>query len=232
MKKIVAIGGGEIGGYGFDIETRAIDEEIIKLSGKKNPRVLFVPTASMNSRDYAKTFENYYSDLGCSVLTLFLDKDKKLFSEESSKILSSDIIYIGGGNTKYMLDIWRKTGFYDILKTAYGKGIVLCGISAGAMCWFERGHSDYEKDESDDWHYEMIDCLGFEKGIFCPHYNNPERAKDIEKFVLENNVSVIAVEDCCALMIANGKQKIICSKSSARGFLLRSDGGQLVRTSL
>jgi dipeptidase E len=142
MKKIVAIGGGEIGRPGYEVETQAIDEEIIKLTGKKNPLVLFIPTASSDSREYVSVFQEHFGKrLSCRTDVLYLT-NKISKDKIEKKVLSTDVIYVGGGNTLRMMTIWRKLGVDAILKKAWEKGIVVTGISAGAICWFDYGHSD------------------------------------------------------------------------------------------
>src|SRR3989344_8149361 len=100
IMKIVAIGGGEIGRPGTNIETEEIDREIIRLSGKKHPKVLFLPTASGDNSGYCEVVQNYYGKkLGCKVGVLCLIKEKPLREEIRKNILGSDIVYVGGGNT-------------------------------------------------------------------------------------------------------------------------------------
>ena len=135
MKKIVAVGGGEIGRPGYSIETAKIDKEIIKLSGKKRPKFLFIPTASLDADDYVKVVNNYFGNkLGCVIDVLYLVNKKISRREIENKILNSDIIYVGGGNTFKMLKLWRKLGVDKVLAAAYKKGIVHSGVSAGAIC--------------------------------------------------------------------------------------------------
>jgi dipeptidase E len=140
IQKIIAVGGGEIGrpkeGGGFyPIETIFIDKEIIKLSEKQKPKLLFLPTASGDSSGYASVVEQYFGKkLGCEVSSLLLKKEKYSKQEIEQKILSSDIIYVGGGNTLKMMRIWRKLCIDEILQKAKDKGIVLSGLSAGAIC--------------------------------------------------------------------------------------------------
>ena len=138
MGKIVAIGGGEIGRSGYPVETTEIDQEIIRLSGKSKPRMLFIPTASSDSESYYNVVKNHFgTSLSCKVDVLYLLVNKPSRKEIEEKILSSDIIYVGGGNTLKMMKLWRKLGVDRLLKAAYDKGTVLCGLSAGAICWFE-----------------------------------------------------------------------------------------------
>lgn len=132
MKKIVAIGGGGIGRPGTKAETVSIDKEIIRLTGKKHPRLLFIPTASSDSPTYYPVIQKYFGkQLGCKTDVLYLINKELSKKEIERKILSSDIVYVGGGNTLKMLRIWKTQGVDKILKKAWDKGIVLSGLSAG-----------------------------------------------------------------------------------------------------
>ena len=105
MCKLVAIGGGEI----VRGETLAIDKEIVSLTGKNRPRALFIPTASSDSREYWQVFQNVYgTELGCETDVLYLLGVSPTKRELEQKILSADLIYVGGGNTLKMMRRWRR----------------------------------------------------------------------------------------------------------------------------
>ena len=171
--RVVAIGGGEIGRPGTSIETREIDEEIVRISGKKHPKTLLLPTASGDDSNYYETFSSYYgSILGCLTDVLHLFRRELTPPEIERKVLHSDIIYVGGGNTLRMLKLWRRRGLDNILRKAGDKGVVLSGVSAGAICWFAYGNSDSRKFGSKR-NRELIRLrgLGFLPWICCPHYD-------------------------------------------------------------
>ena len=137
-QKIIAIGGGDFKSY----KTLSIDQEIVKFSEHKQPNFLFIPTASTDHAGYSATIMEHFKVLGCQVDVLNLI-NKKLSPEEiMRKILNAHIIYIGGGNTLKMMTLWRKLGVDRVLDKARRKGTVLCGISAGSICWFNYGNSD------------------------------------------------------------------------------------------
>src|SRR5580692_2484004 len=139
QKAIVAIGGGQIRTRG----TAPIDREIIRLTNKTRPKFLFIPTASSDSEAYWKHIQEYFGGfLKCRTDVLFLIKEQPANHEIGSKIASADIIYVGGGNTLLMMRLWRRLGIDKLLKSAYERGTVLSGISAGSICWFDSGHSD------------------------------------------------------------------------------------------
>src|SRR6185312_1220809 len=178
-KTIVAIGGGNIRTRG----TVSIDREIIRLSRKKHPRLLFIPTASSDSESYWKDVQEYFGDfLKCKTDVLFLIKEQSSKESIQKKILSADIIYVGGGNTLQMMRIWRRLGVDRLLRSAYENGTVLSGISAGAICWFDAGHSDSMSFfNPKKWEYIIVRGLGLLNGILCPHYNSMTRGKPRRK---------------------------------------------------
>ena len=105
MVKIVAIGRGETGRPGTNHKTKAIDEEIVRLSGKNNPNVLFIPPPSdpLDQEEYFGVIKKVFKRFGCDVSPLYLNNSEPKFEELEEVILGSDIIYVGGGNTFEML---------------------------------------------------------------------------------------------------------------------------------
>ncbi|MBI5347377.1 MAG: peptidase E [Candidatus Aenigmarchaeota archaeon] len=220
IKKIVAIGGGEIRTAG----TLAIDKEIIRLAQKERPKLLFIPTASSDSEGYWKHIDKYYGKkLGCKTDVLFLLKETPSSNEIKEKILGADIIYVGGGNTLKMVKLWRRLGVDKLLKTAWQRGIVLCGISAGSICWFESGHSDsmsfYNQKK---WKYINVHGLGFLKGIHCPHYNSQTlgvpRKNHFRKMIQKIGGMGITIDNNCAIEFLDDKYRVITSKKYAKAF--------------
>jgi len=183
MKKIVAIGGGEIGRPGYPVETTKIDKEIIKLTGKTNPRLLFIPTASSDSELYYETIKKHFGKrLGCKTDVLYLIGKNLGKNEIEEKILGSDIVYVGGGSTLKMMKIWRKTGVDNALKLAYKKGVVLSGLSAGSICWFKWGNSDSKKSIDPKADLIKVSGLGLINALHCPHYDfEKDRKPDLKK---------------------------------------------------
>src|SRR3989344_1314715 len=170
MLRIIAIGGGEIGRPGFPVETTKIDQEIVRLSGKKHPRLLFIPTASSDSQTYLDTVQKHFGQrLGCIITNLLLIKEKPSIKIIRSKILNTDIIYVGGGNTDKMLKIWRRYGIDKIIKQAYRKNIILSGLSAGAICWFKFGSTDSKSSDRSD-SYTKLKGLGLVSLTLSPHH--------------------------------------------------------------
>lgn len=220
MKKIVAIGGGEIGRPGYPVETTEIDKEIIRLSGKKKPRLLFIPTASSDSESYYDVVKKHFGKkLGCTTDVIYLIKSRYDKEEIERKILCSDIIYVGGGNTLKMLKVWRKKNIDKILKKAYSKGIILSGVSAGAICWFKYGNSDSMKFSNSKAKLIRVKGLRLIDALCCPHYHHEEdRKKDLKLMMKKTRGVAIALDNCCAIEVLNNKYRIISSKKNSNAY--------------
>ena len=172
-RNIIAIGGG---GFGRSLGNLKIEKHIISLARNDNPNVCFIPTATGDNDAYKVNFYSVFTQLGCNAT--HVDFFKRTIDLESH-IANQDIIFVGGGNTKSMLAVWRDWGLDVILKEAYLNGVIMCGVSAGAICWFEKGISD-------SWAHDLaiIDCLGFVKGVCCPHYDEePNRIPYVKKYL-------------------------------------------------
>ncbi len=220
MGKIVAIGGGHIGRLGQPVETTDIDREIIRLSGSKNSRLLFIPTAATDAESYVEAVHKHFGeDLGCIVDTLYLVKETPGIKEIQDKVFNTNIIYVGGGNTLKMLKIWRSFGVDKIVLEAYSRDIVLSGLSAGAICWFRYASSDSRKFANPNAGLIKIRGLNFFNALCCTHYNTEEDRKPHVKAVMKKTAGVaLAIDDCCAIEILNDKYRVIDSKEDANAY--------------
>ena len=135
-RRILAMGGG---GFTMQDRSAALDRLVLTLTGKPVPRICFLPTASGDGRDQTTRFHERFSGWPCepSVLSLFhLGRDR---IDPRAHLLAQDAIYVGGGSMRNMLAVWREHGVDEAMRSAWERGIVLAGLSAGAMCWFESG---------------------------------------------------------------------------------------------
>jgi len=166
MRKIIAIGGGSV----VEEATAAIDAAIVKLAGKKTPKALFIPKASGDDIGYCENFSSVYSKkFGCETDSLLLFKMNPPAKTIREKILQADIIYVGGGNTLMMMRRWRYLGVDKLLIKASQQGKVLAGVSAGAICWFQYGHSDSEfYYHPENWDWIRVKGLGILPFTACP----------------------------------------------------------------
>lgn len=154
------------GGFSTD-DDGLLDDWVLGHARAARPRVCFVPTASGDAPAYVESFLAAYRSRACEpgVLPLFrreLDDDAL-----RTFLLSQDVVYVGGGNTANLLAVWRAHGVDRLLREAYGRGTLLCGISAGANCWADGSHTD-----SFGPLRQLSDGLGLLPGSVCPHYDS------------------------------------------------------------
>lgn len=168
MGKIVAIGGGENGHHNTEYETELFDKEIIKLTGKDCPNFLFIGLANRYPDYYFEVMNGIYHNCHTDHLTY---TDIKSRDTLIKKIQNADIIYVGGGNTYKLMTLFRMYGIDEMLRKAYDENKVLCGVSAGAICWCKFGNSDSRKLSSGSNQLIRVKGLGFVDVLFCPHIN-------------------------------------------------------------
>ncbi|MBE6156301.1 MAG: hypothetical protein E7161_00945 [Firmicutes bacterium] len=221
-KKIVAISGGENGrilenGQVALYETEPMDREIINLTNKKAPNFLFLAHAMSFSLEiqesYYQTMKKIYGDkFGCSCKNI---KTNELEDNEKVKELIewADIIYEGGGDTVGMVELWKKTNFDKLLFEAWKKGKVICGVSAGAVCWFNSCNSD-----SDDDNFDTVDCLNWINAFFTPHCDEKGRYESSKIQLKDKNIIGLIMSNCSAIEIIDDKYRIITSDANDHGF--------------
>jgi dipeptidase E len=157
--------------------------------------------------------------LGYKVEVIFLLRGKNTLSEIRKKIFASDIIYVGGGDTLKMMRCWRELGVDKILREAYEKGIVLSGISAGAICWFSFGNSDSSMRIKKEGSMIKVRGIGLIKILFCPHYDvEKQRRPELKKMMGKTSGVAIALENCTAIEIIDNYFRIIRSKTTANAY--------------
>lgn len=199
-KRIIAIGGGEIKNKDTLEIDRYIAEEAKKAAGVRRAVGLFIPTASHDCMPYYNTFHKVYTGIYGLKTDVALTVNREIdFDKMRAKFEKADFIYVGGGNTVFMIEHWKETGLLALIKEAYERGTLIAGLSAGAICWFEDMYSD-SVVEGD---YSMYKGLGWIKGKISPHYD--ERMLDFDKIVLYNRDCAWGVENNAALEIVNGE---------------------------
>ena len=217
-KNIIAIGGG---GFGRIHSSNLIEKYILNLSEKNCPKICFLPTATGDDDSYIVRFYATFTGLNCVPSHIeFFNRTKDI----STHILNQDIVFVGGGNTKSMLAVWDDWGMSSLLNNAYNEGVIMSGVSAGAICWFTKGITD-----SWDNGLNILPCLDFIEGTCCPHYDEePTRIPYVKKILHDNIVSsCIAVEGGSAIHFVDGKPFINVSfnnnKNSYNVFLENND---------
>eukprot|EP01041_Mallomonas_annulata_P003170 gene3170-6253_t len=218
------------GGNGIVSQMPPIRKEIIKLSGKNKPFVVYLGTASYESSYLFELQTAGFVEDGCQVHHLRLNKHTNIH-EIPNLINSADIIVVSAGNTLFAMKRLRKFKIDQLLKNAVERGAVLCGGSAGAICWFDAGHSDsrnptslrfprYKLDDPriKNWKYISVRGLGLVPGIVCPHYdstsssNGIPRSKDFDNMLIQKrkrNEIGICIDEYAVIMIVENTWRVL-----------------------
>lgn len=225
MGRIVAIGGGDLQ------TTEELNQYMIKSSKKVNPNVLFIGTASDDAEGYIDRIKTVFGRLGCEVRALCLVTEHPSEVEIDELLAWANIIYVGGGDTVSMMKKWREYGLDYKLRDIYKNDTaVLGGISAGAICWFECGHSDSEAfSGKENWNYTFAEgMLGIHHFVLCPHYNEEGR-DSFDTMMKEKQFVGLALENETAFVEENGVISFIRSRKDARAYKVSYQNGNMTK---
>ena len=216
-----------MGGGGFSMEprNRKLDDFVLSLvRRKRRPRVCFVGTASGDSDWYIRRFHEAFPPSRAAAIHLSLF-DRKV-SDLKKFVMDQDVIYVGGGNSANMLAVWRLHGLDKALRAAWNAGVVMAGISAGAICWFEDGLTD-----SFGMPFRALDDgLGFVRGACCPHYDGEkERRPVLLRLIKRGFPSTLALDDgAAAHFVGRRLEEIVSSRPKARAMRVELSNGAVV----
>jgi peptidase E len=225
VEQIIALGGG---GFSMEPDNLAIDRYILEQTGVAKPKVCFLPQASGESPDYIIRFYRAFAELSSHASHLSLFQPHTADIEDF--LLSQDVIYVGGGNTKSLLALWREWQLDRILRQALRNGTVLAGVSAGAICWFEQGTTD-----SIPGALTVLPCLGWLKGSCSPHYDGEaERRPALHRFVGTGAILPgHAFDDGAAGHFIDGQRhNVVSSRPDAKGYYVEKVNGDVAETAL
>lgn len=219
-----------MGGGGFSAApyTSAIDRHILALTGKRKPKICFIGTASGDDAAYVKMFYTRYRRLRCrpTHLPLFMTT----VTDIDAFLGAQDAIFVGGGNTRDMLCLWKLWGVDGALRAAYRRGTVIAGVSAGGLAWFHSGLTD-----SFPKRYAPLRCLGWLEGSFCPHYDGePKRKPVLRRAILDGSLPAgFAVEDGVALVYRDERlQRVVSWRKGATAYRVERVRGTFRRTAM
>ena len=205
----------------------SLDLYVLAQARRRNPAICFLPTASGDADRYIAMFYTAFARHRCqpSHVSLF-----GRTPDLAEALLSQDVIYVGGGNTRSMLATWRDWGLPSILRRAWKSGTVLAGVSAGAICWFHAGVTD-------SWAGRLagLACLGLLPGTCCPHYDGePARRPALHRLVARRAVpAAIALDDGAAAHFVDRRlSRIVSSRPAARGYRVHRERGKAIETLL
>jgi len=218
-----------MGGGGFSMEPRnpRLDRYILAQSNTKKPRICFLPTASGDSPDYIRRFHLAMDKHDCvpTTLTLFR-RDARDPRDPADIILAQDILYVGGGNTANLLAIWRLHGVDRAIRHAWQNGVILTGVSAGMICWFESSVTD-----SFGPLRELNDGLGLLPSSACPHYDGEKnRRPTFHRLIKSRKLPPgVAADDGAAIHFIGQKiHRCVASRPHAKAYRVEFMNGKVV----
>jgi dipeptidase E len=226
-RQIIAMGGG---GFSDGRRGRGLDEYVVAQSNIDHPRVCFIATASGDAQVYIDRFHRAFAKLGARPAHLTLFVPQKTRSGFADFLAGQDIIYVGGGNTRNLLILWKAWDLIAALKKAYENGVIIAGISAGALCWFQSGLTD-----SYPGRLTTVKALGWLRGSFCPHFDSePKRKAEYRRLIGNGTLpGGYAVDDGVALHFVNGNLvKVVRARKKAAARYIRKSRGRLVEVIL
>src|SRR5260370_13232532 len=225
--QIVAMGGG---GFAMEPENLLLDQYVLSLSRNRiKPRVCFLLRVSGDAENYGERFYTSFGKLDAvpSHLPLFGLKVRDI----RAFLLEQDVIHVGGGNTLNMLLIWRQRSIDTILREAAENGTILCGVSAGSICWFDSGVTDSLAA------HELLPmkCLGWLPGSNCPHYDSEAgRRPAYHNLIVDGALPCgYAADDGVGLhFVGTQLAQIVSTRVHARAYAVRLRGLEVIETEL
>jgi peptidase E len=199
-----------------------LDDYVLSLTGAARPRVCFLPTASGDADHYVVRFYRRFSgDCDASHVSLFRRDQGTGGVEDALEVhlLAQDLIYVGGGNVVSMLGAWRAHGLDSILRRAWRRGVVMCGPSAGSLCWFERALSAFHGAP------RPVRGLGLLPYSNCVHYDaEPARRSEYHRFVGDGMRAGFAVEDGVGLHFCRTRlERVVSSRPGGSAYRVEAD---------
>lgn len=211
-----------------ELDNLRLIEYFLRQTGKRKPKVCFIGAAGGDAETYRLRFYAGFARFDCrpSHLPLFARTPHDL----ESFVFGHDAIFVGGGNTRSMLAVWREWGLDAHLRAAWERGVVLGGVSAGAICWFEQGLTD-----SIAGPLTAMECLGWLPGSCCPHYDGERlRRPTFRRLVAGGGIADgVAADDYAALHYVNGSLlRAVSGAPRARAWSVRKSGNRAIEKAL
>jgi peptidase E len=220
-RQIVAFGGG---GFSMESGNPLLDDYVLGLTKAERPRVCFLPSASGDADHYVVRFYRAFAAHRCEASHISLFRREQGPSDLRRHLLSQDLIYVGGGSVVSLLGVWRAHGIDSILREAWEAGVILCGLSAGSLCWFEEAVSGFHGEP------RRLRGMGLLPFSNCVHYErNGERSEAYRRFLREGMCGGYAAEDGAALHFTGEElSQVVASRPEARGYRLDVAGQRVV----
>ena len=225
LRQIVAFGGG---GFSMEAGNPLLDDYVLALAGPTRPRVCFMPSASGDADHYIVRFYRAFDSGRCEPSHISLFRREQNPPNLRAHLLAQDVIYVGGGSVISLLGVWRAHGIDGILREAWEAGVILCGVSAGSLCWFREAVSAFHGEPV------RLGGLGFLPWSNTVHYDGErDRDRAYREFLVDGLCAGYASEDGAALhFVGERLAGVVSSRPKARAYRMRTVRGRVVRTAL
>ena len=222
-RQIVAFGGG---GFSMESGNPLLDNYVLGLTGAERPRVCFLPSASGDADHYIVRFYRAFPAERCEASHVSLFRREQGPTDLRRHLLSQDLIYVGGGSLVSLLGVWRAHGIDRILREAWEAGVILCGLSAGSLCWFAEAVSGFHGEP------RRVEGLGLLPFSNCVHFEpGSSRRLAYHGFLREGMLPGYAAGDGAALHFSGAElSRVVASRQEARGYRLDLVDGGVVET--
>jgi dipeptidase E len=220
-RQIVAFGGG---GFSMESGNPLLDDYVLGLCESPRPRVCFLPTASGDADHYVVRFYRAFGADRCEASHVSLFRREQGPGDLRAHLLAQDLIYVGGGSVLSLLGVWRAHGIDRILADAWRAGVVLCGLSAGSLCWFAEAVTGFHGSP------RRVEGLGLLPFSNCVHYERRGgRRSAYHEFLRAGMCPGYAAEDGAALHFAGTElHRVVASRPSARGYRVDALGERVI----
>jgi dipeptidase E len=224
-RQIVAFGGG---GFSMESGNPLLDDYVLGLCGRERPKVCFLPSASGDADHYIVRFYRAFPADRCEASHISFFRREQGPEDIRAHLLEQDLIYVGGGSVVSLLGVWRAHGIDRILREAWEAGVVLCGLSAGSLCWFSESVSGFHGPP------QRVEGLGLLPFSNCVHYEPAsERRLAYHALLREGMRPGYAAEDSAALHFVGCElHRVVASRPAAGGYRLDAAGERVVEMRL
>jgi peptidase E len=226
-RQIVAFGGG---GFSMEAGNPLLDEYVLELARarRERPRVCFLPTASGDADHYVVRFYRAFSGDVCEPSHISLFRRDRGCRDLREHLLAQDLVYVGGGSVLSLLGAWRAHGLDAILADAWRAGVIMCGLSAGSLCWYSQGVTSFHGEP------RRVRGLGLLPWSNCVHYGTGQGPRDVYHDQLRAGMCPgYAAEDGAALHFRGSKLvAAVSSRPDARAWCVGDSGERVIETAL
>jgi peptidase E len=226
VPQVVAFGGG---GFSMESGNALLDDYVLAATGVERPKVCFLPTASGDADHYIVRFYRHFPASRCEPSHVSLFRRDCGAPDPATHLLEQDLIYVGGGCVRSMLGAWRAHGLDDVLRRAWARGVVMCGLSAGSLCWFEQGLTAFHGEQG-----LPVAGLGLLMGSNAVHYDKEARRRpDFQAAIAAGMAPGWGADDGAALHFVGPRlARVVSSRPHAGAYRVEAVGGEAVESPL